>query len=155
MNDDRSTSPANQGTPPVTPPGSSGGNQPVELANPPGVYPPQASYSHVARVGNTLYISGQVPFDRDGNLVGRGDAEAQATQCFQNILAIVEHYGGSARNVIKLTTLITNWGFRAPVAAARERIFSPPYPGNTLAVISSLASSDWLVEIEAIAVLDG
>jgi enamine deaminase RidA (YjgF/YER057c/UK114 family) len=105
-------------------------------------------------VGNTLYISGQVPFDREGNLVGRGDAEAQATQCFSNILAIVEHYGGTARNVVKLTTLLTNWGFRAPVAAARERVFSPPYPTNTLAVISSLASPDWLVEIEAIAVLD-
>jgi enamine deaminase RidA (YjgF/YER057c/UK114 family) len=134
--------------------GSRGERQLVELANPPGVCPPQASYSHVARVGNTLYISGQVPFDLEGNLVGRGDAEAQAMQCFRNILAIVEHYGGSARNVVKLTTLITNWGFRAPVAAARERVFSPPYPGNTLAVISSLASADWLVEIEAIAVLD-
>lgn len=125
-----------------------------ERLNPPGVHTPQANYSHVARVGNTLYISGQVPLDPQGNLVGRGDAEAQAEQCFRNIETIVKSFGGSLENVMKTTTFITNWGFRAPVAAARDRIFRAPYPANTLVVISALASPDYLVEIEAIAVLD-
>ena len=55
---------------------------------------------------------------------------------------------------MKLTTFITNWEFRSQVAKARDRILSPPWPASTLVVISALASSDFLVEIEAIAVLD-
>ena len=124
-----------------------------ERLNPPGVHTPQANYSHVARVGNILYISGQVPLDVDGNLVGRGDAEAQAEQCWRNIETIVRHFGGTLANVEKTTTFITNWGFRPLVAKPRDRLFSAPYPGNTLVVISALASPDFLVEIEAIAVL--
>ena len=120
----------------------------------PGVHEPAANYSHVARVGNTLYISGQVAADLEGNLVGRGDAEAQAAQCFRNLEAIVKHFGGTLDNIVKTTTYITNWGFRPLVAAARDHIFSAPYPSNTLVVISALASPDYLVEIEAIAVLD-
>jgi enamine deaminase RidA (YjgF/YER057c/UK114 family) len=125
-----------------------------EKLNPPGVHTPQANYSHVARVGNTLYISGQVPVDPDGNVVGRGDAEAQAERCFRNLIAIVEHFGGTADNIMKMTTYITNWEFRAQVAKARDRLLSPPYPASTLVVISALASADFLVEIEAVAVLD-
>ena len=127
---------------------------PRNAMNPPGVHPPAANYSHVARSGNTLYIAGQVAADVEGNLVGRGDAEAQAEQCFKNLEAIVSHFGGSLDNVVKTTTFITNWGHRAPVAAARDRILHSPYPANTLVVISALASPDYLVEIEAIAVLD-
>jgi enamine deaminase RidA (YjgF/YER057c/UK114 family) len=125
-----------------------------ERLNPPNVHTPQANYPHVGRAGNTLYIAGQVPVDPDGNLVGRGDAEAQAEQCYRNLIAIVEHFGGSADNILKMTTFITNWEFRAQVAKARDRLFSPPWPANTLVVISALASADFLVEIEGIAVLD-
>jgi 2-iminobutanoate/2-iminopropanoate deaminase len=125
-----------------------------EKLNPPTVHTPQASYSHVARVGNTLYIAGQTATDLEGNLVGRGDAEAQAEQCLRNIGAILEHFGGGPENVMKITTFITNWGFRPMVAAARDRFFSAPYPASTLVVCSALASPDYLVEIEAIAVLD-
>ena len=125
-----------------------------ERLNPPGNHTPQANYSHVARAGNTLYLSGQVPIDPSGQVVGHGDAEAQAERCFRNILAIVEHFGGSADNVMKMTTFITNWDYRADVAKARDRVFSPPWPANTLVVITALASPDFLVEIEAIAVLD-
>jgi 2-iminobutanoate/2-iminopropanoate deaminase len=125
-----------------------------ERLNPPGVHAPQASYSHVGRAGNTLYIAGQTALDRDGNIVGRGDAEAQAKQCFENIIAILEHFGGGPDNVMKMTTYITNWAFRPLVAAAREQVFRAPFPTNTLLVVSALASPDYLVEIEAIAVLD-
>jgi enamine deaminase RidA (YjgF/YER057c/UK114 family) len=125
-----------------------------ERLNPPGLHIPSANYSHVARVGSTLYISGQVPADAAGNLVGRGDAEAQAEQCFRNLEAIVRHFGGGLADIMKTTTYITNWGFRSQVAAARDRMFSAPYPANTLVVISALASPDYLVEVEAVAVID-
>ena len=126
-----------------------------ERLNPPGVHVPAAHYSHVARVGQTLYISGQVPVDARGSLVGRGDAGAQARQIFANIETICRHFGGSLANVQKITTFITNWGFRAPVGEVRDALFTTPYPASTLVVISALASPDFLVEIEAIAVLDG
>jgi 2-iminobutanoate/2-iminopropanoate deaminase len=126
-----------------------------QLLNPPGVHTPQASFSHVGRAGDTLYIAGQTALDRDGNLVGRGDAEQQARQCFTNILAILEQFGAGPDNVMKMTTYITNSAFRPMVAAAREQVFRAPFPANTLLVVSALALPEYLVEIEAIAVLDG
>ena len=125
-----------------------------ERVNPPGVHAPQASYSHVTRVGNTLYISGQIGLDPDGNLVGPGDAEAQAEQCYRNIEAIVRHFGGTLDHVVQITQYLTDLSYRPLVARPRERMFTPPYPASTLVVISSLASPELLVEIEATAVLD-
>ena len=125
-----------------------------ERLNPPGVHTPQAHYSHVTRVGNTLYISGQVPLDPEGNLVGAGDAEAQAEQCLRNIETIVRHFGGTPDHIVKITQFLTDLSYRPLVARARDRMFSAPYPASTLVVISSLASPEYLVEIEATAVLE-
>ena len=126
-----------------------------ELSNPPNVHTPQAHYSHVARVGQMLYIAGQLSMDPSGAPVGVGDARAQASQCYRNLGAILVHYGGSFRHLVKTTTYITHWGYRPLVAAARDEVFtSPPYPANTLVVVQGLAEPHFLVEIEGIAVLD-
>src|SRR5262249_52287425 len=126
-----------------------------DLSNPPGVHPPQAHYSHVARAGNTLYISGQLAMDPSGNVVGVGDARAQAKRCYENLALILAHYGGSFRNLLKTTTYITHWGYRPLVAAARDEFFpAPPYPANTLVVVQGLAEPQFLVEIEGVAVLE-
>ena len=127
-----------------------------DLRNPPGVHTPQAHYSHVAQVGQTLYISGQLAIDPSGRVVGVGDAAAQARQCYGNLVTILAHYGGALRHLVKTTTYITHWGYRPLVAAARDEFFpAPPYPANTLVVVQGLAEPHFLVEIEAIAVLDG
>lgn len=126
-----------------------------EWTNPPGVHTPQAHYSHVARVGNTLYVAGQVAFDPSGQVVGVGDARAQARQVWANLLAILSHYGAAPRHLARTTTFITHWAYRPLVAEARDEIFSaPPYPPNTLVVVQALAEPHLLVEIEAIAALD-
>ena len=125
-----------------------------ERLNPPGVHKPGANYSHVSRVGNTLYISGQIAVDPSGTVVGKGDPTAQAEQIFKNLEAIVKHFGGTLDNIEKITTYITNWSWRAPVGEVRDRYFKSNPPASTLVVISALASPDLLVEIEAIAVLD-
>ena len=126
-----------------------------ELINPPGVHPPQAHYSHVARDGKTLYISGQLAMDPSGAVVGPGDARAQARQCYANLAAILAHYGGSFRHLLKTTTYITHWAYRPLVAAARDELFpAPPYAANTLVVVQGLAEPQFLVEIEGIAVLE-
>ena len=128
---------------------------PRELANPPGVHPPQAHYSHVARDGRTLYISGQLAMDPSGAVVGAGDARAQARQCYANLAAILAHYGGALRHLLKTTTYITHWAYRPLVAAARDEVFpTGPYPANTLVVVQGLAEPHFLVEIEGIAVLE-
>jgi enamine deaminase RidA (YjgF/YER057c/UK114 family) len=127
---------------------------PGERICPPGVHTPFAAYNHVSRVGNVLYISGQLPVDVDGNLVGKDDAEKQSEQCIKNIQTICEHFGGSLANVEKTTTFITELAFRPLVARSRDRLFSAPYPASTLVVIKSLAAPEYLVEIEAIAVLE-
>jgi enamine deaminase RidA (YjgF/YER057c/UK114 family) len=128
---------------------------PAEWTNPPGVYAPQAHYSQVARVGNTLYISGQLGVDSGGQLVGMGDARAQARQAWHNLVAILAHYGATPRHLVKTNTYITHPAYRALVGEARDELFaSPPYPPSTLVVVTSLAEPQFLVEIEAVAVLD-
>jgi enamine deaminase RidA (YjgF/YER057c/UK114 family) len=132
------------------------GGERVEWTNPPGVYAPQAHYSQVGRVGNTLYISGQLGFDQDGELVGAGDARAQARQAWRNLQSILSHYGATLGNLAKTTTYITHWAYRPLVGEARDEFFPDggPYPPSTLVVVQSLAEPRLLVEIEAIAVLD-
>ncbi|MGI9146013.1 MAG: RidA family protein [Chloroflexota bacterium] len=126
-----------------------------EWTNPPGVYAPQSHYSQVGRVGNMLYISGQLGLDGDGQLVGAGDARAQTRQVWRNLVAVLAHYGATPRHLAKTTTYVTHWAYRPLVAEARDEIFSePPYPPNTLVVVQGLAEPPFLVEIEAIAVLD-
>jgi 2-iminobutanoate/2-iminopropanoate deaminase len=125
-----------------------------EWTNPPGAYAPVPHYSQVARSGNTLYISGQLGMDESGNLVGEGDARAQARQAWANIVAILKHYGATPRNLVKTNTYITHWAYRPQVGEARDEIFpEPPYPPSTLVVVQALAEPRFLVEIEAIAAL--
>jgi enamine deaminase RidA (YjgF/YER057c/UK114 family) len=125
-----------------------------ERVNPPGVHTPQANYSHVTRVGSTLYISGQLGLDPAGRLVGPGDAEAQAEQCYRNIKTIVEHFGGSLGDVVKITQYITDLAYRPPVARPRDRYLGTPGPASTLVVVKGLAAPEYLVEIEAVAILE-
>jgi enamine deaminase RidA (YjgF/YER057c/UK114 family) len=123
-----------------------------QRVNPPGVHPPQANYSHGTRIGNTLYVSGQLPLDPDGNLVP-GDAEAQAEQCYRNIKVIVEHFGGTMDDIVKIGQFITDLEYRPLVARPRDRFLGSPGPASTLLVIKGLAAPGALVEIEAIAEL--
>ena len=125
-----------------------------ERINPPGVHTPQANYSHVTRVGNTLYIAGQLGLDEHGTLVGPGDAAAQAEQCYRNIQAIVQHFGGSMDDIVKITQYITDLTYRPLVAGPRDRYLGTPGPASTLVVVKGLAAPDYLVEIEALAILD-
>ena len=128
---------------------------PPEWTNPPGVYSPQAHYSQVGRIGNTLYISGQLGVDASGQLIGTGDAREQARQAWRNLVAILAHYGATPRQLVKTNTYVTHPAYRPLVGEARDEVFSaPPYPPSTLVVVTSLAEPQFLVEIEAIAVLD-
>src|SRR5438132_7314464 len=80
----------------------------VEYMNPPTLSAP-TGYTHVVQVhgGRTLYIAGQVAFDKSGNVVGKGDFAAQATQVFENLKVALAAGGATFDNVIKVTTFVT------------------------------------------------
>ena len=111
-------------------------------------------YSHVARAGNTFYISGQVAKDIEGQLVGKGDFETQVRQVFTNLKNILDEVGGSVHNIAKMTTFLTHYNYIETYRSVRDEFFQEPYPANTLLFVESLALPDFMVEIEAIAVLD-
>ncbi len=125
--------------------------------NPDGVAKPRSNYSQVARVplggATLLFVSGQGPEDATGATVGVGDAAAQAAQVFANICTCLTAHGATMRDVVKLTVYLTDMTQRHHVAAARERFFPDTAPTSTAAEITRLAVDDWIIEIDAVAVL--
>jgi enamine deaminase RidA (YjgF/YER057c/UK114 family) len=130
----------------------------LEHIRPPGLANNPA-YTQVvaARGSRTVYISGQVAQDADGNLVGAGDLAAQTEQVMENLGTALDAAGASFENVVKITTFIVDYQpeHRAVVSTVRSRYLpaaSPP--ASTLIGVSALAAPGWLIEIEAIAVTD-
>jgi reactive intermediate/imine deaminase len=111
-------------------------------------------YSHATKAGNTLYVSGQIAKDIEGRLVGNGDIETQVRQVLTNLKNILDEAGGSMQNIAKMTTLLTHYKYIETYRGVRDEFFQEPYPANTLLIVESLALPDFMVEIEAIAVLD-
>ena len=115
---------------------------------------PTKGYSHAAKAGGTLFIAGQISQDVDGNLVGNGDLEAQVRQVFENLKNIVEEAGGTLHNIVKKTTYLTHYSYIEAYRKVRSEYFPEPCPPNTLLIIESLALPEYMIEVEAIAVLD-
>jgi reactive intermediate/imine deaminase len=120
----------------------------------PETLPPTRGYSQVVKVGNTVYIAGQVGITIDGNVVSKDDAAAQARQIWQNLEAAVKSAGGDLKNIVKTTTYVTDITQSAAARQVRAELFPTNPPTSTLLVVSQLASPDYLMEIEAIAVVD-
>jgi 2-iminobutanoate/2-iminopropanoate deaminase len=123
----------------------------------PETHPPGADvargYSFGVLVGPLLWISGQVPFDGAGELVGEGDIEAQAVQVHENLKAVAEEAGGTLDDVVKITTYLTEPSFREPVQAVRRRYFPGPRHPASATVVADMVVPGILVEVEAVAVL--
>lgn len=111
-------------------------------------------YSHVSKVGKTLYIAGQVARDLQGRLVGKGDFDAQARQVYTNLKNILQETGGGLKNIVKTTTILTHYSNVESYKKIRDEFFGKIMPPNTLMIVESLASPDFMMEVEAIAVLD-
>ncbi len=116
------------------------------------------AYTHVVRTSGTTtaYIAGQVALDADGNVVGEGDLEAQARQAYANLVTALAAVGATVNEIAKTTTYVVNYSadVRPALHAARRSVFSGEPPANTLIGVQSLALPEFLIEIEAIAVLD-
>jgi len=121
----------------------------------PATLSPPFGYSHVveAPAGTMVYISGQVPLDAEGQLVGGGDFAAQTRQVFENITRALEAADATWSDVVKLDYFLRDVDQISAVRAIRdEYVDTANPPASTLVEVSSLFSPDVLVEIQAVAI---
>lgn len=128
----------------------------VELINPEGLYePPVYTQLAVGRGSRVVFVSGQVGYDADGNLVS-DDVVEQAEQAYRNVRTAVEALGGSVADIAKLTIFVA--GHRPelaqPLLAARDAVLGGHKPASTFLGVEKLIRPELLIEVEAIAVLD-
>lgn len=123
--------------------------QPKSLSDP----RPRYSQGILAKGGKLLFIAGQTASDKDGNIVGRGDIEAQTHQVFKNLSAVLKEAGGSLENLVMTTTYITDREYREGYNRVRREYYKKSSPTSTLVIISGLAHPDYLIEINGVAVL--
>lgn len=119
---------------------------------------PNPAYSHVvvASGSRTIYVAGQVSLDEHGALVGAGDLAAQTTQVMRNIGLALAAVGASYSDIAKITTYVVNYKpeHRGIISKARAPFFSNGAPpASTLVGVAALALPEWLIEIEAVAVV--
>jgi 2-iminobutanoate/2-iminopropanoate deaminase len=129
----------------------------VKFRNPLSVAAPKG-YSHAAVIdlGNCqmIILTGQVPLDRNGQLVGKGDLSKQTEQVFLNIKGIVSELGGTMENVIKLGVYMTDVSQIQNFRDVRNKFISNRNPPtSTLVQVSKLFRDDVLIEIEATVVV--
>jgi 2-iminobutanoate/2-iminopropanoate deaminase len=120
---------------------------------PPDMKDQRPRYTLGWRAGDTIYVAGQLPYDKDGKLIGIGDIKAQTRRVFENIKKIVVAGGGTMDDIVKITVFVTDVRHREPYGEVRSQFFGANPPASTLVQISNLAVPDALIEIEAIAVV--
>lgn len=110
-------------------------------------------YSQAVRVGNTVYLSGQIPLDPASGLVIEGDIEAQAHRAFSNLKAVCEAAGGSLEQVVRLGLYLTDLGQFGVVNSVMGEYFNAPYPARSTIGVSALPRGVGF-EVDAVMVLD-
>jgi enamine deaminase RidA (YjgF/YER057c/UK114 family) len=110
-------------------------------------------YSAVVKAGNTVFVSGQVAFDANGDLVGEGDFAAQAAQTFDNVEAALRAAGATTEDMTKITTFLVNVADYPAYAAERLKRFPENGPASSTVVVKALVFPELLIEIEAVAVV--
>jgi putative acetyltransferase len=127
-----------------------------KLINPETISTP-IGYSHIADTSGsrTVYISGQIALDKQGNVVGVNDMGAQAEQIFQNLSAALGAVGATFEDVVKLTYYVVDMAQFQAVRDVRARYLNQQHPPASTAVgVTALVRPEFLLEIEAIVVLD-
>lgn len=130
----------------------------VEFLNPPTLCPTYG-WTHVVSIrgGKTIHVSGQVAVDEKGQVVGKGDMKAQTERAFENIRLALAAAGATFADVVKTNLYVV--GLKAEhvpiIREVRSRYVSADHPpASTLVGISALVGPDWLIEIEATAVVE-
>jgi 2-iminobutanoate/2-iminopropanoate deaminase len=112
-------------------------------------------YAHAIQIDKTLYISGQIPLDMELNSVGKNDIAAQTEQVYGNLQKVLEGAGGTMRNIVMMTIYCTDLeAFDKHTRGVRKKYFGDYYPAITAVEVKRLYRREYMIEVEAIAVLD-
>jgi enamine deaminase RidA (YjgF/YER057c/UK114 family) len=108
------------------------------------------------RAGDTIYLRGQIGQDLDTReSVGIGDVEAQAERAMANIAMLLDEAGGELSDIVKIVVYLTDVRYREPVYRVMGRWLKGVFPVSTGLVVTALARPEWVVEIDATAVVSG
>jgi 2-iminobutanoate/2-iminopropanoate deaminase len=110
-------------------------------------------YSQSVKVGDTIYVSGQVSHDDSGNIVSPGDMEAQMRQAYTNIRKVLAQYGATMDNIVDETLFVTDMttAFAAAVKCREDVFFGVPVVASTIVQVQRLAFPDLMIEIKCVA----
>jgi 2-iminobutanoate/2-iminopropanoate deaminase len=117
----------------------------------PGLAEPISHYTDAVQVGEMLFVSGVVPVDSEGRLVGDGDVVAQARQVFTNLGAVLAAAGSDFSDVAKVTVYVVDIDDRPRINPVRREVFGDVRPASTLIEVSRLAVDGAKLEVEAVA----
>jgi len=119
----------------------------------PGMSEPVSHFTHVVRAGRLVFVSGCVATDDQGRIVGGRDVVAQARQVHENIKRCLAAAGATFADVCKVTVFVKDVADREKINTVRKEYFGAHRPASTLVEISRLVRDDYLIEIEATAVI--
>jgi reactive intermediate/imine deaminase len=121
-----------------------------------GLPEPMSHYTDAVQAGGLLFVSGCIPVDADGQLVGGGDdVVAQARQVFANVGSVLAAAGAGFADVVKVTVYLTDIDDRPRINPVRQEVFGDARPASTLIEISRLALPGARLEVDAVAVVGG
>ena len=121
----------------------------------PGQAEPISHYTDAVQAGGLLFVSGVVPVDGEGRLVGEGDVAEQARQVFRNMGEVLAAAGCGFEDVVKVTVYLVDVDDRPAINPVRREVFGETRPASTLVEVSRLAVPGALLEIEAVAAVPG
>ena len=115
--------------------------------------PWEKDYAQSVKVGNTIYLSGQVSHDEKGNLVGPGDVEAQLRQVYFNIQKLLTQHGATVENIVDEILFVTDMdtAFSAAIKCRKDVYSGIPTVASTIVQIQRLAFPEYLIEIKCVA----
>lgn len=125
--------------------------------NPQGVWGPKGrgfNMGVIQHQGHIIHITGQVAWDENEQIVGKGDVETQTRQCFMNIQAVLQSVGGTMEDVVSVTTYFTDRSQLAAIQRVRaEFLTEKTAPASTSIMVAGLGHEDFLVELTPVAVV--
>jgi reactive intermediate/imine deaminase len=118
-----------------------------------GMSDPISHYADAVRAGELLFVSGVVPVDADGRLVGGDDVVAQAQAVFENMRRVLAAAGAGPEDIVKVTVFLTDVDDRPRINPVRQAFFGETRPASTLVEVSRLAIPGARLEVEAVALV--
>ena len=123
-----------------------------EMINPKNVHWP-FGFTHIAKLGDTVHISGQLALDQEGKIVGEGDMTVQTDKAYENLKKCLESVGATMRDIVFLRIFVTDLEAFQKTAEVRKKYFGKYRPATTGLEISRLYFPEALIEVEATAVI--